>query len=217
MVPFVCAGSQEPKKVRPKKKAIDPSMCPPLWKPIIRQLCSRRLRSSEPASTMMGVIRTSFTAFFSSLTMATAGLPPNEWVQLVENPAGGRRGSALRYAPDAGAFLLWGFFDQDPNFLQEHPLMEVPEYDVVMFDPDVRRWQNHLPKSREREWSRKLPLAYVPRTYAAITTGSERTVLRGATDDAPGVPRPDLNIVFDQVAWHPEMKALMYFTGGLTA
>lgn len=152
-----------------------------------------------------------------TLGAAAAELPPNEWVQIVQDSAGGRRGSAVRYAPDAAAFFLWGFFDHDPNFLQEHPLMEVPEYDVVMFDPAAGRWQNHLPKSREREWSRKLPLAYIPRTYSAITTGSERTVIRGETNDNGGVPRPDLNIVFDQVAWHPGMKSLVYFTGGLTA
>ncbi|MCZ2079278.1 MAG: hypothetical protein LC130_30285 [Bryobacterales bacterium] len=159
-----------------------------------------------------------FVSLLVSATIATAaGIPPNQWVELVRDSSGGRRGSAVRYVPDAGAFFLWGFFDYDPEFLQEHPLMEVPEYDVVAFDPAIGRWQNQLPKSREREWSHKLPLAYVPRTYSAITSGSERTVLRGATNDAPGVPRPDLNIVFDQVAWHPRMKSLLYFTGGLTA
>src|SRR5262245_32714242 len=161
--------------------------------------------------------RSAALAIFSVMIADAADLPANEWVQLVQDPAGGRRGSAVRYAPDAGAFFLWGFFDHDPAFPQEQALMEVPEYDMVAFEPGVGRWQNHLPKPREREWSRKLPLAVVPRTYAAITTGSERTVLRGATNDAPGVPRPDLNIVFDQVVWHPGVKSLVYFTGGLTA
>jgi len=32
-----------------------------------------------------------------------------------------------------------------------------------------------------------------------------------------GAPRPDLNIVFDQVAYHPPSHSLVYFTGGLTA
>lgn len=149
--------------------------------------------------------------------LAGAQLPPNEWVQVVQDSAGGRRGSAVRYAPDAGAFFLWGFIDNDPDFPQEHPLMEVPEYDMVAFEPAVGRWRNHLPQSQEEAWSAKLPLASVPRTYSAITTGSERTVLRGETNDLPGVPRPDLNLVSDQVAWHPGLQSLVYFTGGLTA
>lgn len=154
---------------------------------------------------------------FSIAIAVGADLPHNQWVQLAQDSVGGRRASAIRYAPDAGAFFLWGFFDYDPDLAQEQPLMEVPEYDVVAFDPNVGRWQNHLPKARELEWSRKPPLAYIPRNYSAITSGSERTVLRGDTNDRPGVPRPDLNIVFDQVAWHPGMKSLIYFTGGLTA
>jgi hypothetical protein len=152
--------------------------------------------------------------------IASAGaqeLPANRWVQLEQDPAGARRGSAIRYAPEARAFFLWGFFDYDTELLQEHPLMEVPEYDMVAFDPSEGRWRSHFPPSREAEWSKKLPLAYIPRTYAAITTGSERTVLRGPTDQGSGAPRPDLNIVFDQVAYHPGLGALVYFTGGLTA
>ena len=105
----------------------------------------------------------------------------------------------------------------DPNLLQEQPLMEIPEYDMVGFDPRERRWVNHLPKRWESQWSKKLPLAYIPRTYSGITTGSERTVLRGLTDDAGGAPRPDLNVVFDQVSYHPPTNSLIYFTGGLTA
>jgi hypothetical protein len=46
----------------------------------------------------------------------------------------------------------------------------------VAFSPDERVWRNVLPPRRELEFGRKLPLAYVLRTYAAITTGSERTV-----------------------------------------
>jgi len=148
---------------------------------------------------------------------AAAELAPNQWVQIVHDTNGGRRGSAIRYAPGTGSFLLWGFIDHDPELLQEHPLMQVPEYDVVSFTPSEARWRNHLPPSREREWSRQLPMAYLPRTYSAITTGSERTVLRGAADERGGVPRPDLNIVFDQVAWHQPLQSLVYFTGGLTA
>jgi hypothetical protein len=152
-----------------------------------------------------------------AISALAAELPANRWVELARDAAGGRRGSAVRYAPNAAAFFLWGVIDHDPELLQEQPLMRTPEYDIVSFDPSIGSWRNHLPRQRERAWSRELPLAYIPRTYAAITTGSERTVLRGVTRDAGGVPRPDLNIVFDQVAWHPELESLIYFTGGLTA
>ena len=74
-----------------------------------------------------------------------------------------------------------------------------------------------FPSEWAAAWKKQLPLAYVPRTYSGITTGSERTVLRGPTADREGVPRPDLNIVFDQVAYHPPTDSLIYFTGGLTA
>lgn len=151
------------------------------------------------------------------VSLAAAELPPNQWVQLAQDASGGRRGSAVRYAPGTGAFFLWGFMDHDPELLQEHPLMQTPEYDMVAFTPAEGRWRNHLPPGREREWSRQLPMATVPRTYSAITTGSERTLLRGAADERGGTPRPDLNMVFDQVAWHGPMKSLVYFTGGLTA
>jgi hypothetical protein len=148
---------------------------------------------------------------------AAAEIPPNQWVQLARDANGARRGSALRYAPASGTFLLWGFMDHDPELPQEHPLMQIPEYDMVAFSTVEGRWRNHLPPGREIEWSRQLPMAFLPRTYSAITTGSERTVLRGAADERGGVPRPDLNIVFDQVAWHEPLQSLVYFTGGLTA
>ncbi len=144
-------------------------------------------------------------------------LPPNQWVELRKDPVGARRGSAIRYAPRAQAFFLWGFMNPDPDLLQENPLMEIPEYDMVYFNPEEGRWRSHLPREREAEWSEKLPLATIPRTYSGITTGSERTVLRGPTDESEGVPRPDLNIVFDQVTYDSELRSLIYFTGGLTA
>lgn len=140
-----------------------------------------------------------------------------QWLELRKDPAGARRGSAIRYASQVEAFFLWGFMNSAPDLLQENPLMEVPEYDMVAFDPADGLWRNHLPAHMEKGWSLRLPLAYVPRTYSGITTGSERTVMRGATEDREGVPRPDLNIVFDQVAYHPVTNCLYYFTGGLTA
>ena len=153
----------------------------------------------------------------AAFTLAAAELPPNRWVELRKDATGARRGSAIRYAPEARAFFLWGFMNDDYELLQEFPLMEVPEYDMVWFDPAEQVWRNHLPKQREELWSAKLPLSYIPRTYAGITSGSERTLLRSPTDEAEGVPRPDLNIVFDQVTYDPDLKALVYFTGGLTA
>src|SRR6266545_3905944 len=117
-------------------------------------------------------------------SLSAAELPPNRWVELRKDPAGARRASAIRYAPDAHAFFLWGFMNSDPNLPQEQPLMETTEYDMVMFDPDDDgAWRNHLPLEWERQWSRRLPLAYVPRTYSGITNGSERTVMRGNTND----------------------------------
>jgi hypothetical protein len=148
---------------------------------------------------------------------AVGDLPANRWTEIQKDPVGARRGSAIRYAAKAHAFFLWGFMNADPELLQEQPLMEIPEYDVVAFELSAGRWQSHLPLAMQRRWSRHLPLAYVPRTYAGITTGSERTVMRGAAEDEQGFPRPDLNMVFDQVTYRPANNSLYYFTGGLTA
>jgi hypothetical protein len=142
-------------------------------------------------------------------------LPANRWVELRKDPAGARPGSAVRYAD--GQFFLWGFMNHDPDLLQEIPLMEAPEYDMVAFDLGSRSWRGHMPKQMEEAWSRHLPLAFVPRTYAGITTGSERTVMRGPSNEQEAVPRPDLNVVFDQVTYRPANHSLYYFTGGLTA
>lgn len=152
---------------------------------------------------------------FLSVFASAEDLPPGRWVEIARDPLGARRGSALRYAPEQDVFLLWGFMTPDTNLPQENPLMAAPEYDMVAFQPARRRWENFLPPQWEKEAS--LPLAYLPRTYSALTTGSERTVMRNSTEDAPAVPRPDLNIVFDQVAYRPANGSLYYFTGGLTA
>jgi hypothetical protein len=143
--------------------------------------------------------------------------PPNRWIEVAQDPVGARPGSAIRYAPEAHAFLLWGFMNDDPELLQEQPLMRVPEYDMVAFDPVIAKWRNEFPAAWAGQWSKRLPLAYVPRTYSGITTGSERTVVRSATDDAEAAPRPELNVVFDQVVYVPSLHALVYFTGGTTA
>jgi hypothetical protein len=143
--------------------------------------------------------------------------PANRWVEVAKDQAGARPGSAIRYVPESHAFFLWGYMNDDPELLQEQPLMQIPEYDMVTFDPAEGRWRNQFPPGWEELWSKRLPLAYLPRAYSGITSGSERTVLRGATQDKEGAPRPDLNIVFDQVVYAPAMHSLVYFTGGLTA
>lgn len=156
---------------------------------------------------------------FISLVSCTGRgeLPANRWVEVRRDEDGARRGSAIRYVSGAKAFFLWGFHNSNQDLLQEQPLMQVPEYDVVFFDPAEGKWMNHLPGQMESEWSQTLPLAYLPRTYSGITTGSERTVMRCTSDDRGAVPRPDLNIVFDQTCYRPRSNALYYFTGGLTA
>jgi Galactose oxidase, central domain len=152
---------------------------------------------------------------------AAAQLPPNRWVEVRKDSVGARPGSAIRYVPESRAFWLWGYMNDDSELPQEQPLMRIPEYDMVTFDvtsdPSAVRWRSSFPRGWEEAWSERLPLAYVPRTYSGITSGSERTVMRVATNDKEGAPRPDLNIVFDQVTWAPAMSSLVYFTGGLTA
>ena len=143
--------------------------------------------------------------------------PPNRWTEVARDAAGARPGSAIRYVPESHAFFLWGYMNDDPELLAEQPLMRIPEYDVVAFDPAGGQWRSQLPSEWEELWTKRLPLAYIPRTYSGITSGSERTVMRGATLDKEGAPRPDLNIVFDQAVWAPSMHSLVYFTGGLTA
>lgn len=145
----------------------------------------------------------------------TDKLPHNQWTELAKDSAGARRGSAIRYSPKAGAFFLWGFMNDDPDL--EGRLMKIPEYDMVYFDPVAGKWQNHLPFEKQAEWSRQLPLAYSPGTYMGITTGSRGTIMRGEAEAYEGVPRPALNIVFDQVAYRPVDNSLLYFTGGMTA
>jgi len=144
-------------------------------------------------------------------------LPVGTWVQLASDPLAARAGSALRYVPEEKQFFLWGFMNADYDLLQEHPLMEIPEYDVVAFSLAAGRWENHFPREWEAAWKKKLPMAYIARTYAGKTTGVERSVLRGASNSPEAAARPDLNLVFDQVAYCPPMHGLFYFTGGLTA
>jgi hypothetical protein len=61
--------------------------------------------------------------------------PANRWIELRRDPLGGRRGSAIRYDGKEGRFILLGFMTPDMELLQENPLMEISEYDVVASDP----------------------------------------------------------------------------------
>src|SRR5438270_12994315 len=108
-------------------------------------------------------------SLFVSISAAEE-LPPNRWVEVRKDSAGARPGSAIRYVPEAHAFFLWGFMNDDPELLQEQPLMRIPEYDMMTFDPAAATWKSDLPVEWAEQWSKQLPLAYVPRTYAGITT-----------------------------------------------
>jgi hypothetical protein len=107
--------------------------------------------------------------------------------------------------------------DADPDYLQENVSLQPPEHDMVAFDLVGRRWRNHLPEAWQEEWARKLPPVFVPRTYSGLTAGSERSLFRPPDGYTAEAARPDVNIVFDEVAYHPGSKSLVYFTGGLTA
>jgi hypothetical protein len=169
-------------------------------------------------ATIAGLVALSlFVASVPSGSAADPQVPANRWVQVQKEPVGARRGSALRYAPDAGRFLLWGFMNHDYDFLQESVTMPVPEHDMVALDPTEGKWRGHFPKAQEADWSKKPPPVFVPRTYSGITSGSERSLFRPPEGFPAECARPDLNIVFDQVAYHPPTKSLIYFTGGLTA
>ena len=141
-------------------------------------------------------------------------LPANTWVLVEHNEQGARRVSSFRYVDEGRFFLLWGFLGQVTEFYgnPEEPLENPPEYDLVGFDPAVARWQNHLPLDKQEEWSRKLPPLHMVSSYQGITTGSRRPELKMRE----GVLRPDLNMVFDQVAYDSARHRMVYFTGGRT-
>lgn len=144
----------------------------------------------------------------------SAKLPENRWVLLAREETGARRASSFRYAEGEGYFLLWGFLGHVTEFYgdPEEPYTGNPEYDLVFFDLDVRRWQNHFPLGEEEEWRRKLPPMHQVSSYQGITTGSYRPQLKLRA----GVLRPDLNIVFDQLAYDSRRSRMLYFTGGRT-
>ena len=141
-------------------------------------------------------------------------LLPNTWMLLCKEEDGARRHCALRYVPDGGYFLLWGYLSYDVYIYggPHLPRRDNPEYDVVMFDPKVGEWQNQFPFEKADEWAHKLPPMYLCQNYHGITTGSYRPQLKVRN----GVLRPDLNIVFDQVTYDSKRSRMVYFTGGRT-
>src|SRR6266446_5120183 len=106
----------------------------------------------------MQALRCFGAAMFCLAALVADGLPPNRWIQVAHDQAGARPGSAIRYAPESHAFLLWGYMNDDPELLQEQPLMQIPEYDMVNFDPANGRWHSHFPREWAKLWSKRLPL-----------------------------------------------------------
>ena len=70
--------------------------------------------------------------------------PANRFMLVRKDNVGARRGGAVRYAASEKTFLLWGFLDADPEFLQENPSMPLPELDVVFFDVEKKQWRDHV-------------------------------------------------------------------------
>ena len=156
-------------------------------------------------------------ALFLSFPLTAAAqdaIPVNTWVRLARDGQGARRSSAIRYAEQADAFLLWGFMGHPTEDYgnPEQPWDGNREYDVAAFDLQSRQWRSHLPFGKQSEWSRRPPPVHECNSYYGITTGSYRPELKLRE----GVLRPDLNIVFDQVAYDSKRARMIYFTGGRT-
>ncbi len=141
-------------------------------------------------------------------------IPNNTWTMISRDENGARRQSSFRFVNSGGYFLQWGFVGHVTEFYgdPESPLQEPPEYDLVYFDPAVGRWQNHLPFEKEEEWSRQLPPLHMVSSYQGMATGSSRPQLK----QREGALRPDLNLVFDQVAYDSNRDRMVFFTGGRT-
>jgi hypothetical protein len=139
---------------------------------------------------------------------------PNSWTRIAQDQQGARRHSSFRYVPDGKYFLHWGFMSYVTEQYggPEKPWNGNNEYDVVVFDPDVGKWQSQYPHEKENEWRNHPPPMYHCTSYKGITTGSYRPQLK----NRDGVQRPDLNIIFDQVAYDTTRSRMIYFTGGRT-
>ncbi len=154
-----------------------------------------------------------FVAFLLT-SAAQDPIPANTWVRLAQDPQGARRVSAIRYAGEGDAFILWGFMGHPTEDYgnPEQPWDGNREYDVVAFDLQSRQWRSHLPTAKQSEWSKQPPPVHECNSYYGITTGSYRPELKLRE----GVLRPDLNIVFDQAAYDSKRARMIYFTGGRT-
>jgi hypothetical protein len=133
------------------------------------------------------------------------GFADSPRVELRKDAVAARPVSAVQYAPDARLFSLWGFMNADYDLLQKRVTMPVPEHDMVVFDSAQGRWQSHLPQAWAAAWRKQLPPVFIPLTYAGIHR--QRTLpLSPVAGISAQAAHPDLNIVFDQVAYHPPTK-----------
>lgn len=141
-------------------------------------------------------------------------LPPNTWSRILREDHGARRFSSFRYVPHIDRFLLWGFhgYTSDKYGDQDEPWSGNKEYDMVAYNPEEGRWENHLPKNKLNEWSKSLPPMHLTSRYQGITPGYYPPQLK----EREGVLRPDLNIIGDQVAYDSKRHRMVYFTGGRT-
>jgi hypothetical protein len=145
---------------------------------------------------------------------AAAQMPVNSWVQLARDAQGARRNSSFRYVNEGRYFLLWGFMGHvtDQYGDPETPWHGNNEYDLVVFDPRNGKWESQYPFDKESAWRGAPPPMHQAVSYQGITTGSYRPQLK----QREGALRPDLNIVFDQLAYDTKRSRMIYFTGGRT-
>src|SRR5438105_896301 len=101
-------------------------------------------------------------ALATDLPTAKAGEPlaNNTFTLLRNDNLGARRGGAVRYVGAVKSFLLWGFMDADPEFLQENPSMPLPEHDVVYFASEKKQWRDHVSKEWAQQQAEKKPLYF---------------------------------------------------------
>lgn len=149
-----------------------------------------------------------------SLASAAAEWTPNTWIQIARDQQGARRSSSFRYVEGGGYFLLWGFmgYVMSDYGNPERPWDGNNEYDIVAFYLRKGVWESHLPHGKEAAWRSHPPPMHMCSYYQGITIGSHRPQLK----EREGVLRPDLNVVFDQVAYDSRRGRMIYFTGGRT-
>ena len=129
-------------------------------------------------------------------------LPPNRWIEVARDAAGARPGSSMRYVPEAQAFFLWGFMNDDPELRRSSPSCEFPN---TTWSRSTLRLRSGGTNSRQPGPSNGAT-AYPSHTYR----GRIRASPRGANGPSWQCDRrgrsgaaPDLNVVFDQVVYCP--------------